>query len=105
MKSDFGRGGQALQKTLLWSYRQIQNSDCMNRPWAQNSFLALYFLYKRHLEDPFARLLRGYPSLLRGGSVLDVGANIGYTALLFSKAIDSGFRVYAFEPEERNLRI
>lgn len=57
-----------------------------------------YFAYKR-LEDPFAALLRTYPNLLRGGNVVDAGANIGYTALLFARHIDPEFRVHAFEPD------
>jgi FkbM family methyltransferase len=104
MTTASGRIGRTVQKSLLWSYRQIQDSGCLEQAWAQRPFLALYSFYKRHLEDPFARFLQEYPSLLENGSVLDIGANIGYTAILFSERINSGFKVYAFEPEARNIR-
>jgi FkbM family methyltransferase len=40
--------------------------------------------------------------ILRPGDlVLDVGANIGYTALVFADAVGPTGRVYAFEPSER----
>ena len=33
---------------------------------------------------------------------MDIGANIGYTAMVFSRAIDPEYKVYAFEPEQFN---
>jgi FkbM family methyltransferase len=43
-----------------------------------------------------------YRRILRPGElVLDVGANIGYTALVFADAVGPSGRVYAFEPSER----
>jgi FkbM family methyltransferase len=42
--------------------------------------------------------------MFRGGDVIDVGANIGYTTTLFARAIDPACRVHAFEPEARNFR-
>ena len=49
----------------------------------RRAFVGSYFLYKRWLEDPFAALVRLRPGLFRGGHVLDVGANVGYTAAVF----------------------
>jgi FkbM family methyltransferase len=40
--------------------------------------------------------LRAY--LPEGGVVVDVGANLGFTALLFAKHVGPGGRIYAFEP-------
>ncbi len=65
----------------------------------RRAFLPAYFAYKRALEDPFAELIRARPALLRGGHVVDVGANVGYTASVFAPALDPGFRVFAFEPD------
>jgi FkbM family methyltransferase len=62
-------------------------------------FLPAYFAYKRRLEDPFAALVRARPELFRGGHVVDVGANVGYTATVFAPALEPGFRVFAFEPD------
>jgi len=38
-------------------------------------------------------------------TVVDVGANIGYYTLLFSKLVGEGGRVYAFEPEPQNFAL
>src|SRR5207249_239530 len=65
-------------------------------------FVRTYFAYQR-LGDPFAALTRRQPDLFRGGHVLDVGANIGYTASVFARALAPGFKVFAFEPERQNF--
>lgn len=61
-----------------------------------------YFLYKKYLEDPHSKLLKKYPDFIGSGQVLDVGANIGYTTLLFAEFLSTGCKVYAFEPEKVN---
>jgi FkbM family methyltransferase len=66
-------------------------------------FVRTYFAYKR-LGDPFEPLVRRRPDLFRGGHVLDVGANIGYTAAVFARAIEPGFKVFAFEPDRENFQ-
>jgi FkbM family methyltransferase len=38
-------------------------------------------------------------------TVVDVGANVGYFTLLAARAVGAGGRVYAFEPEPRNLEL
>lgn len=90
---------------LTGIYALGRKSGFLDTAPGQWLFSRAYFLYKRLLEDPYADLLRRFPALLRGGNVLDVGANIGYTALLFSRAIDPEFKVYAFEPDEFNFRL
>ena len=65
-------------------------------------FVRTYFAYKRR-GDPFAALARRRPALFRGGHILDVGANIGYTAAIFGRALAPGFKVFAFEPERKNF--
>jgi FkbM family methyltransferase len=66
--------------------------------------LRSYFFYKRHFEDPFARLTSARPELFTRGHLLDVGANIGYTAVVFASAIRPGDKVFAFEPEIENFK-
>jgi FkbM family methyltransferase len=63
-------------------------------------YSAAYFAYKR-FEDPFAKLMAERPELFEGGAIIDAGANIGYTSLLFAKR----GRVHAFEPEPANVRM
>jgi FkbM family methyltransferase len=88
---------------LLGVYSLARRSGLLDTSIGRSLFSSSYFLYKRYLEDPFHALVRARPELLRGGNVLDIGANIGYTCRLFARAIDPDFRVYAFEPEEFNF--
>ncbi len=62
-------------------------------------FLSTYFLYKRWYEDPFWALAKRSPELFANGAILDVGANIGYTACVFAAARKAPAKVYAFEPD------
>jgi FkbM family methyltransferase len=71
----------------------------------ERPYLALFFAYKRFAEDPFAALVAKRPDLFRGGEVIDVGANVGYTAIVFAAALDRGRRVFALEPEPENFAI
>lgn len=84
-------------------YSIARRAGLLSAPWFRRAYTRAYFLYKRRLEDPFDGLVRRRPELFRGGHVLDVGAQIGYTASLFSRALSPGFKVYAFEPEPENF--
>ena len=68
-------------------------------------FKSAYFFYKRYVEDDLEDLVQLFPNLVRGGNVLDIGANIGYTATVLARATDPGSKVYAFEPEPFNFGI
>lgn len=65
---------------------------------------AAYFRYKR-LEDPFASLLRTRPDLIEHGHVIDIGANIGYTTLLFASLVQPPYAVHAVEPDDANITL
>ncbi len=94
----------AIQRAALAVYEAANRRGWLDSRLAEAVFQRSYFAYKRLVEDPFARLVATRPALFRGGDVIDVGANIGYTATLFARAIDRGHRVHAFEPEQRNFR-
>ena len=94
-----------LQKSLITVYDVVKRTGLLDTPPVKRAFVASYFLYKKHLEDPFFKLTKRSPELFRGGHVLDVGANIGYTASIFAQALDDGYRVYAFEPDPENFRM
>ena len=94
---------QLFQKLLLGIYSFFQKSGLTENRWFQKVFLFSYFLYKKYIEDPFAGLIKKKPELFKGGHILDLGANIGYTSTLFSKVVTPGFKVYAFEPEKTNF--
>lgn len=95
--------GSRLFPALSGMYRLARRSGLLDVPWFRSFYARAYFTYKRHIEDPFAGLVRARPELFAGGHILDVGANIGYTAALFLEVLSPGFRIYAFEPDESNL--
>lgn len=77
--------------------------DVLSTPILREVFLALYFFYKKHLEDPFYGLIKTRPELFREGHIFDIGSNVGYTVSLFSSVVSPGFQVHAFEPEPKNI--
>jgi len=97
MLSQAQRGG-------LWLFRRVRQLGLLSNPFVRRVFNRAYFAYKRQFEDPFHQLTLRQPQLFKGGDVLDIGANIGYTAMVFARAVDPGRRVYAFEPASENVR-
>ena len=89
---------------LLRAYALAERSGALRLPAMEWLFVRSYFAYKRLFEDVFARLVRERPQLFRGGHVVDVGANVGYTARVFARALQEPYRVYAFEPDPLNFR-
>jgi FkbM family methyltransferase len=89
---------------LMSSYSLARRSGLLETSAGLRLFRSAYFLYKRYIEDDLQELVRSRPGLVRGGNVLDVGANIGYTATVLAQTIDPAYRVYAFEPEPFNYR-
>ena len=63
-----------------------------------------YLTYKR-FEDPFANLAAARPDLFEGGHIVDAGANVGYTTLLFARHVSEPFQVHAFEPDPGSLSL
>ena len=90
-----------LTRLILLGYGLAKNSGLLEMRLAKRLFLQFYFLYKKYLEDPFESFNKKYPELFLEGLVLDIGANCGYTALLFAKT--SCMKVYAFEPDPDNV--
>lgn len=89
-------------EVLHSAYGLANRLGVLNNAVLGDLFVRTYFAYKR-LGDPFAALTRRQPDLFRGGHVLDVGANIGYTACVFARGLAPGFKVFAFEPERQNF--
>jgi len=92
-----------VHKVVLPLYSFTNRLGLLELPWVDRLFVGSYFLYKDWMEDPFTPLVRRRPDLFSGGHILDVGANVGYTACLFASVLSPGFRLFAFEPEERNF--
>lgn len=92
-----------ITKALLLLYRLIGKTGLMQLPWSKTLFWRSYFLYKKYVEDPFDALIKARPEVFKGGHILDIGANIGYTTSLFSSIADPQFKVYSFEPDASNF--
>jgi FkbM family methyltransferase len=86
-------------------YALARRAGWTDKAWFRAAFPRAYFGYKRWVEDPFHGLVARRPELFRGGHIVDVGANIGYNAVLFARALAPGFRVFAFEPDADNFAL
>lgn len=91
-------------RAALWLYRQVRRTGVLSIPLAGRAYELVYAGYKRHVEDPFFNLTRRHPEFFKGGHIIDVGANIGYTAGVFAAVIRPGFSVWAFEPSMENFQ-
>ena len=97
--------GQKSSALSTRAYDWAQRAGLLERSWFRGIFVTAYFLHKRFYEDPFWSLIHERPELFRGGDVLDIGANIGYTASLFARVVSRGAKVYAFEPDRRAFQM
>jgi FkbM family methyltransferase len=84
-------------------YRVVQRTQLLDSPVGRRVFDAGYRFYKRYGNDPYRELVRTRPRLFSGGHILDIGANIGYTASVFAEALTGDGHIFAFEPEPRNF--
>ena len=90
---------------LLSAYSLVRRSGFLRTSLGRRLFKSAYFLYKRYIEDDLQDLVLAFPALVGGGNILDIGANIGYTAAVLARAAGPGRKVYAFEPEPFNFKI
>jgi len=88
---------------FIRAYNAARLAGLLDLPAFRRVFLFSYFLYKRWYEDPFSSLVKRHPELFIEGDILDVGANIGYTACIFAAARKASAKVYAFEPDQANF--
>jgi FkbM family methyltransferase len=84
---------------LTGAYSLVRKTGILEVPMVRRGFVASSFAYKKYYEDPFWGLAKRMPQVFQSGDVLDIGANIGYTAWVFSEAVSAGSKVYAFEPD------
>jgi FkbM family methyltransferase len=84
---------------LLRLYERAVKAGLLDRPWARRAFESLYIAYKRLLEAGPIEMVGD----VKGTTVIDVGANIGYFTLQFARWVGPGGRVIAIEPEARNF--
>lgn len=92
-----------VQRILLAAYRVLSIDTLTRFERGERVFLAAFFAYKKWIEDPHAAFAARRPDVFRGGDILDVGANVGYTATVFANVVSPGHVVHAFEPDQRNF--
>ena len=85
-------------------YLIVRETGAMRSSFGRWLFFALYDQYKKWVEDPFQGLLNQHPELFRGGNIIDVGANLGYTVEIFARGVQNPFQVFAFEPDPETFR-
>jgi FkbM family methyltransferase len=98
VKVNFVRGKKYVS-IITHAYSLVRPDKLLQISLFRRAFILAYFLYKNLFEDPFWKLIQRNPELFQNGDVLDIGANIGYTACLFAHAMKVGSKVYAFEPD------
>ncbi|MBP7844750.1 MAG: FkbM family methyltransferase [Proteobacteria bacterium] len=95
----------AVQDLLLGPSQIFNNGDWLEKLWFRKLKRSCYFAYKKFYERDFINFVEKNKGLMAHGHIIDVGANIGFTANLFSKHTSKPFFVYAFEPEKWNFKI
>src|ERR1700728_4292554 len=61
-----------------------------------------YFLWKRYRDRELISFLEKH--VKPGMTVVDIGANIGFYSVLFSKLVGEKGSVHAFEPDSTNFK-
>lgn len=97
--------GNRLEHFVHAAFGLVRASRIQQTQTGRKLFIAGYFQYKRYLEDSFSTLQRNRPEIFQGGDILDIGANVGYTAALFAEVVSNGHKIYAFEPEPFNFEL
>jgi len=90
-----------IQGLLLSTYRCALATGILSTRLGSAMFEFAYLKYKVLFEAGEVNLLRGY--VVEGGTVIDVGANIGFFTLNFAEWVGTSGQVLAIEPAQENL--
>jgi hypothetical protein len=70
--------------------------------WLDGDLQELY--YHAHLTDWYKDQYNLFNKFVKSGDkVIDVGANYGFYAVLFSNLVGFGGNIYCFEPSKKNV--
>jgi len=90
------------QKILLSLYKRLHATGILSSSFGQFLLRHCYFAYKTLVEaGPVSKLQN---QITPGSWVIDVGANIGFFSIHFSRWVSNGGKVLAIEPEPGNCR-
>jgi len=87
------------------AYRLARPDKLLQIGAFRTAFVTAYFIYKKLFEDPFWNLVQRQPEIFQKGDILDIGANIGYTATVFAGALRADSKVYVFEPDRQTFSL
>ena len=90
-----------IQEMLLASYRFALATGILSTRLGRATFEFAYSRYKVLLEAGEVELLHAH--VVEGGTVIDVGANIGFFTLKFAAWVGASGRVFSIEPEQENF--
>lgn len=93
---------QFFQNSVLYAYQLVKDTGFLTTPTGQKLSRNAYFLYK-NIYEPNLNHLRAM--IAPDSTIIDVGANIGFLSIKFSKWISKKGLVIAIEPEPLNVQI
>ena len=93
---------QFFQNSVLYAYQLVKNTGFLTTPTGQKLSRNAYFLYK-HIYEPNLNHLKAM--IAPDSTIIDVGANIGFLSIKFSKWISKKGLVIAIEPEPLNVQL
>ena len=93
---------QFFQNSVLYAYQLVKDTGFLTTPTGQKLSRNAYFLYK-NIYEPNLNHLKAM--IAPDSTIIDVGANIGFLSIKFSKWISKKGLVIAIEPEPLNVQI
>ena len=73
-------------KPFVIAYSLVRRLGILQTSGGRRLFKSAYFFYKRYVEDDLQDLVFAFPGLVGKENILDIGANIGYTAAVLAQA-------------------
>jgi FkbM family methyltransferase len=92
---------QFFQYSVLHAYQIVKNTGILTTPMGQKLSKNAYFLYKNIYEPNLNHLKE---MIKPGSTIIDVGANIGFHSIKFSRWLSNKGLVIAIEPEPMNVQ-
>ena len=92
---------QIFQSSALFAYKLAKSSGFLSTNIGHKISTNAYFLYKKLYEPKLDNLLAMVP---KNSTIIDVGANVGFLTLKFSRWVSNNGRVIAIEPEPLNIK-
>lgn len=89
------------QNSVLYAYQLVKDTGFLATPMGQKLSRNAYFLYKNIYEPNLSHLKA---MIAPDSTIIDVGANIGFLSIKFSKWLSKKGLVIAIEPEPLNVQ-